>query len=145
MDNFFSSGEEQFSSTRLLLDRLEKAIENLTYISETDSEIVAFSTDGKNGEAPFGNLIAELGLPSDSPVVEREFGQFFGRLTRVFEGANERAKLSAERFAKLRELLDRNLKDIRVIVIGTVRVTIVVAGYDIEGAFTGVRTSAVET
>lgn len=118
---------------------------NLTYISETDAEILPFSTKGKNGSDVIVNVLTELGLPSGTPFEEREFERLFARLTRVYEGANERSKLAAEQFSNLRKLLEENLEGIRVLVFGETRVTIVIAGYDIEGAFTGVRTSAVET
>lgn len=145
MNNFFSSSEEQVPSTRKLLDRLEKAVENLSYISETDAEIIPFSLAG-GSEGDFEpRLLESLGLSAESPITERAIDAVFGRLTRINEGANERSRESAERFSKLKELIERNLNDIRVLAIGSIRVTLVIGGTDTEGNFTGVRTFAVET
>ncbi len=145
MNNFFSSSEEQVRSTRILLDQLETAVENLFYISETDSEIVPFSIAGGSAKEFTSRLLESLGLPPKSLIAEREFDLVFGRLTRVHEGANERAKQSAERFRNLIELIERNLKGIRVLAIGSIRVTLIIGGIDVEGNFTGVKTFAVET
>ena len=125
--------------------RLEKSVGNLTYISETDAAILPFSIKGTELNELIPKVLSEFGLPSESPIAERDFEQFFARLTRVYEGANERSKQSAERFSTLRELLARNLKGIRVLAIGSIRVTLVIAGFDNEGSFTGIHTSAVET
>lgn len=140
---------EKKKSTRLAPDenpggQIRKAAEGLYYISETDAEILPF-TGAKTGAVTAENLLNQIGGKPDAPVEERDFETFFARLTKIQDWFGEEEKRAAEKFARLKETLERNLKDLKVFRIGRIEIDIYVVGLDSESRLAGIRTKAVET
>lgn len=127
-----------------LSERIRETSEGLYYISETDAEISPFA--GTKADAVTKeNLLRQTGNKPDAPVEERDFAAFFTRLTKIEDWFGEEEKHSAAKFARLKELLERNLKGLRVFKVGRIEIDIYVVGLDAQGNLAGIKTQAVET
>ena len=113
-------------------------------MSETDAEILPF-TGVKADAVTKENLLNQMGKPSDSPVEERDFTEFFTRLTAIKDWYGDEEKATAAKFAALKDLLENNLKDLKVFKIGKIQLDIYAIGLDANGNLTGIQTKAVET
>ena len=125
-----------------LAERIKKACEGLFYISETDAEITAFI--GEQAEAVNGETILKQ-TKSDGAVEERDFEDFFKRLSEVQEWFGEEETTNANKFAKLKDILQKNLKDIKVFKVGRIELNVYAVGLDANNILTGIQTKAVET
>jgi len=140
--------EKKKSTESTLADKLAKQLretaEGLYYISETDAEISPFvgaRTDAVTKE----NLLLQTGNKPDAPVEERDFAGFFTRLTKIQDWFGDEEKQTAAKFTRLKELLEKNLKDLKVFKVGRIEIDIYIVGLDGEGNLTGIKTKAVET
>ncbi|HYP50404.1 MAG TPA: nuclease A inhibitor family protein [Pyrinomonadaceae bacterium] len=125
-------------------ERIRETSEGLYYISETDAEISPFA--GTKADAVTKeNLLRQTGNKPDAPVEERDFATFFTRLTKIEDWFGEEEKQAAAKFARLKELLERNLKDLRVFKVGRIEIDVYVVGLDAQGNLAGIKTQAVET
>lgn len=127
-----------------LAKRVKKIVRGLYYISETDAEILPF-TGAKAESVDKETLLAQIGGAVDSQVEERSFDDFFSRLTGIQDWFGDEEKESAQKFSELKEILQKELKDLKVFKIGNVELDIYVVGLDAENILRGVRTKAVET
>jgi hypothetical protein len=135
--------EEKIADTSIA-ELIEKAAEGLYYISETDAEILPFA-GSKAESVTKEEFLKQTQNKSDVPVEERNFDDIFQRLTTISDWFGEEEKRKAEKFAELRDLLVKNLKDLKVFVIGKIQVDIYFVGLDAQGNLTGIQTKAVET
>ena len=104
--------------------RIEEAIKDLMYLSETD--------------APFEAV--------DAASFERvSFNEFFAPLITVYEGANEATRTEAAKFAGLKSLLESRLTNLTVFKFGAINKEIYIIGLDEDKRWRGVKTRAVET
>ncbi len=141
MANFFT---ENSLSSEDFFEALKTACEGLIYISETDAPITPVS--GPEAKAVTASLILEyIAKDGDPPVEEKNFDEFFDRLTAVQDWHGDREKEKTKKFLELRQLLEENLGDLKVFRIGRVRIDILVAGLDSGRRLAGIRTTAVET
>ena len=136
------SAHEDKSEARSQGD-LEAACRSLTFISETDADVIPFSAQ-KPAARSLDSYLAALGITS-TDIEEREFGKFFGRLTAEKDWHGPREKQRSKRWSELRDVLEKNLEDIRVIRVGKIRLDIYIAGVDANGRLAGVKTKAIET
>ncbi|HEY0049330.1 MAG TPA: nuclease A inhibitor family protein [Pyrinomonadaceae bacterium] len=125
-------------------EQIRKASEGLYYISETDAEISSF-TGTKADAVTRENLLSQTGNNRDAPVEERDFTDFFTRLTKIQDWFGDEEKRTAAKFSRLKELLERNLKDLKVYKVGRIEIDIYVVGLDAQGNLAGIKTKAVET
>ncbi|MGD9629522.1 MAG: nuclease A inhibitor family protein [Pyrinomonadaceae bacterium] len=127
-----------------LISRLEKLCGRLNFVSETDSPVEPFTISSAEGDADaeFERMIVSQ---NKGPIEEIDPSIFFDRLTKEKEWHTGREKKAAADYAKLENLLRENLKGLRVLRVGSVRVDIYVAGHSSPNTITGVRTRAVET
>ena len=127
-----------------LAEQIRKAAEGLYYISETDAEIFPFEgtkTDAVTKE----NLLSQTADKPDAPIEERDFEVFFTRLTKIQDWFGDEEKQTAAKFARLKELLESNLKNLKVFKVGRIEIDVYIVGLDSESKLTGVKTKAVET
>lgn len=132
------------TSADALAKRIEKASEGLSYISETDADISVFVGQ----QAEFVNketLLLQIKKASDISVKEKDFADFFLRLTQIQEWFGEEETQTANGFAYLREVLERNLRDLKVFKIGEIQLDVYVVGLEAGNLLMGVKTEAVET
>lgn len=126
-----------------LLEDMRTACTSLTFISETDADVVPFIV-AIPGSKSLRSYLKALDVAS-ADVEEIEFEKFFDRLTRERDWFGERERNRAEKFSKLRDFLAKHLRDLRVIRIGRIRIDIYVAGISSNGRLAGVKTKAIET
>jgi len=127
-----------------LTQQIKTAAEGLWYISETDAEIFPF-TGSKADSVTKENLLAQIGKSADTPVEGREFDQMFARFITIQDWFSDEEKATAEKFAALKSLLEKNLTDLKVFKLGQIEVEIYFVGLDTEGNLAGIQTKAVET
>lgn len=137
----FSAPEDK-SSAQFQRD-LKAACRSLTYISETDADVIPFVSQ-EPATRSIASYLAALEITSNE-IETREFDNFFVRLTSEKDWHGPREKQRSKLWSELRELLEKNLEDIRVIRIGKIRMDIYIAGVDASGRLAGVKTKAIET
>lgn len=132
------------ATTANLVELIEKAAANLFYISETDAEISAFV--GKQAKSVNRDtLMIQIESKADSPVEERNFTEFFARLTEIQDWFGAEETETASKFAGLKEVLENNLRDLKVFKVGKIHLDVYVVGLDAENVLLGVKTQAIET
>ena len=135
---------EKITDENQLADELKKVTEGLYYMSESDAEIYPFA--GKKVETiTKSELLDENKSPIETPVEERDFAEFFDYLTKFQDWFGEEEKNTARKYRELKELLENNLKCLRVYKIGKIELDIYIVGLDYENKIVGVRTKAIET
>lgn len=138
----FMSKEKKSASS--LAKRIKKITGNLYYISETDAEILPFK--GEKAEAANKEtLLAQICADRDAPVEERNFEDFFSPLTEIQDWFGAEEKKSARKFLELKDLLQKELKDMKVFKVGNIELDVYVVGLDSENILSGIKTQAVET
>jgi hypothetical protein len=113
-------------------------------MSETDAEIFPF-TGSKAERVSKENLLRQIGEPKETPVEERDFDQMFERFIKIQDWYGDEEKATAEKFAALKSLLEKNLTDLKVFKVGRLDLDIYFVGLDKEGKLAGIQTKAVET
>lgn len=127
-----------------LVEKIRNAAEGLYYISETDAEIEVF--EGKQAAAiTKEEVLSQAGDSSDKAVSEKNFSDFFAPLTEMQDWFGDEEKASAQKFAVLKDLLEKNLRDLKAFKVGKIQLDIYVVGLDANGKLLGIKTKAVET
>lgn len=127
-----------------LSKQIEKAIVGLYYVSETDAEIKSFV--GEKAEAVGKEtILSQSESATDSPIEEKDFTAFFARLTAIQNWFGDEEIETAKKFTQLKELLEKNLRDLKVFKIGKAELDVYVVGLDAENNLLGIKTKAIET
>lgn len=127
-----------------LAARIKETADGLFYMSETDAEILPFS--GKKAETiSSAELLNQIEGKKDSHIEEKDFTEFFARLTEIQDWFGDEERAAAQKFDTLKNLLQNNLRDLKVFKIGEIQIDIYVVGLDAENTLTGIQTKAVET
>lgn len=132
------------SSREKLGERLTEICNGLFYISETDAAIVPFF-GGQIQELARKEILTQTKSEENTNVEEKDFAEFFARLTEIQDWFGDEEKATAQKFAELRDLLKENLKDVRIFKLGNIQLDIYIVGLDAENRLVGVQTEAVET
>lgn len=122
---------------------LKAASRPLTFISETDADVIPF-TAGKPSGSSTAAYIAALKITSEQ-IEERGFEEFFERLTSAKDWHGPREKKRSQHWSELRDVLEKNLENLRVIRAGKIQIDIYIAGVNADGRLAGVKTKAIET
>jgi hypothetical protein len=141
MQDFFASERKNDDS---LFERIAERCEGLIYMSETDAPFTAFE-GGKAAGVNAAALAEIAGISRDVPVEEITVARFFDRLTTIQDWFGEREKENAKKFSELKNMLEKDLRDLKVFRFGSIRIDIIAAGTDQNGNVAGIRTFAVET
>jgi hypothetical protein len=127
-----------------LTARIKKAVRGLYFISESDAEILSF--EGKKAESVTKDVLLEQTGKTDNSVVEEKgFEEFFSKLTEIQDWFGDEEKESAAKFSDLKNLLQKELKDLKVFKVGQTEIDIYVVGLDARSILRGIKTQAVET
>lgn len=138
------SAEDFSPAKNKLFEQIKQISEGLYYISETDAEIKPFA--GEKAEAVSKEeILRQTGKEKDTSIEERDFTEFFAYLTEIQDWFGDEEKETAERFGKLKDLLEKNLKDLKVFKVGEIELDIYIVGLNEENRLMGVQTKAVET
>ena len=122
---------------------LKAACRSLTFISETDADVIPFAAK-KPASSSLESYLNALDITSKE-IEEREFEKFFERLTTEKDWHGPREKDRSKRWSELQRVLEKYLEDIRVIRAGEIRIDIYIVGVDASGMLAGVKTKAIET
>jgi hypothetical protein len=136
--------QENEETTGQFPDILRRVCAGLIYISETDAPVVPF-LGGKAARVSNDAILQYADPKPRGEMSEVAFGPFFERLTTVREWYGTAEITMTQRFLELQRLLEENLTDLKVFMIGTIQLDIFAVGLDREGRLVGVRTKAVET
>jgi hypothetical protein len=105
--------------------------------------------ENKQPEKPSatGNLLKELNSASEGLFYtsEKTLDEFFEQPTQLQDWHGDEEKAQVEKFIRLKELISKNLRDVKVFKIGEVEVDIYIVGINADGKLAGVKTKAVET
>lgn len=123
---------------------ISEAVAGLTYMSETDAEILPFAGQ-KTDSVTKENLLHQIGKSNDLKIEEKDFSEFFEPLLKIQKWFGEDERKMTENFAKLKDLLQHNLIQKKVFRIGKKEIDIYVVGLDAENILRGIQTKAVET
>ncbi len=124
--------------------QIKKITDGLFYTSETDAEILPFT--GKKAQAVTSEeILAQTENEANSPVEEKDFTEFFSRLTEIQDWFGDEEKTAAKKFTDLKDLLEKKLKDLKVFKVGKIQLDIYAVGLDAECNLMGIQTKAVET
>ncbi len=124
--------------------QIKEACKGLYFISETDAEISPFF--GKQaGTVTKEEILSQTESAINAPVEERSFAEFFARLTEIQDWFGDEEKATAQKFADLKDLLERNLRDLKVFKVGKIQLDVLAVGLDAENNLLGIKTKAVET
>ena len=127
-----------------MIDTFAQVSNGLVYISETDAEVVPF-IDGEADAVTKELVLKAAGLPDDTHVEEVDFDQFFARLSAVKDWYGDEETKRAGQYARLSDVLQGYLRDLKVFRFGRVQIEIYIAGLDESDHLAGIRTWAVET
>jgi hypothetical protein len=127
-----------------LAEQIKKAAQGLWYMSETDAEIFPF-TGSKADSVTKETLLKQLGRSNETPIEERDFEQMFARFIKIEDWFGDEEKATAEKFAALKSLLEKNLTNLKVFKVGKINLDVYFVGLDAEGNLAGIQTKAVET
>ena len=127
------------------LSNLQRAIDGLFYLSESDEPFVLVHGPKKTRPIDRAAILKLSSLPSNTHVETQSVEEFFADLTKDedWHGAEEKAEV--QKYRKLREVITQGLTDVKVFRAGKVKVDIFIVGRTPDGALAGVRTKAVET
>lgn len=125
------------------LQTIGDAAKDLLFPSESDFPIEVYEY-GEN-EPTLDDVRERLGADVNARVEETTSSSLFEGLTSAPDDASDNEKSSAARFAKLVEVLETELKDVRVYRIGATDIEVVVLGHHESGSWLGVKTKVVET
>jgi Nuclease A inhibitor-like protein len=140
-----SSGKKsKNSSENSLIGELTNAVKGLYYISETDAEIFPFSGQ-KVSEISRLEILRQTENSEGCEVEERDFNEIFDRLTTIQDWFGKNEIDRAEKFLKLRKILENHLRDLKVFKLGRIKKEIYFVGVDSENFLKGIKTIAVET
>lgn len=135
---------ETVSNQDDLLEQIKNASEGLYYISETDAEITPFI--GSVAESVSKEeVLRQTKNALTTTIEERSFAEIFKRLTKIQDWYGEEETATVSKYAVLKELLEKNLKDLKVFKIGTIELDVYFVGLNAEGVLMGIKTKAVET
>ena len=123
---------------------LGKACEGLVYISETDAPVIPYRGP-KVDRSIKESLVAAVGAQSKGTAVEDDPERFFARLTAEKAWFGPAEIKTAKKFQMLKRILTEDLRDLKVVRFGSIRIDIYVVGIDSDGTIMGISTKAVET
>ena len=127
-----------------LVRQIARCCVGLVYISETDAPITVFTGDAVHELDP-RSMCASAHLPEGLQVTEADFEKFFSRLTTIEPWHGDLQREQIKKFLELKQLLEENLRDLKVFKVGEIRKNVYAVGLDDDNYVIGVSTCAVET
>ncbi len=124
-----------------LIKELAELCGPLVYISEIDSPVETFFSDGEFPET----FLVDQRTAAEAKIEIANADDFFEKLTRERDWHNGADKKRVAKYRKLEAFMKANLRDILLYRIGRIRIDVYVVGIDEEGNSVGIQTKAVET
>lgn len=149
------------ATTNEVLAKLEEAASGLLYPSETDAPLTPFRWTGEavtgtgsaagdasakgaagGAEPSRDTILSSIGKDAATPVEAMSVEELFAPVTEEREGEDPS---DARRFQALKELLSKELTDLRVLRVGSADIDVYVLGKHASGEWLGLKTRVVET
>lgn len=127
-------------------EQLEAALSGLTYQSESDYplELLHWKKTAESGlSAEF--VREQLGLSTDVNIEEQDPQKFLQECSLVQPWFGDEERAMARRFKALQDLLNQELKNMKLFRSGETEITVVLVGEDGSGDLSGFKTISVET
>ena len=129
-----------------LLTTLGAAASGLLFPSESDYPLTPYRWVGTDGAEPSpAALIQAEGRKADTPVETRTVRALFEPLFVLQADATEEEKADVARYRALVDLLEAELRDLRVYRVGAVEIDVYVLGRHPSGEWLGLKTRVIET
>ena len=132
------------STSDILAKNIKAAAEGLSYTSETDAEIKLF-TGGTAKTLTSAAVLEQTKNPANAAIEEKDFNEFFSRLTEIQDWFGDQEKETVQKFGQLKSVLENNLRELKVYKIGKTQLNVYVLGLDENDKLLGIKTKAVET
>lgn len=131
-------------------DQLEKTLGQLTdgllMQSETDAPFEFFYFENPEKEPLNRETVAHIAGKTTAEEIETvSLDHFFRNMVRTYPEDGEERKQDAERFKKLQQTLQEELKDVEAYRAGNTSITVYILGKTENGDIAGLRTLIVET
>lgn len=124
--------------------QLREATRGLLFMSESDYPFEIVRWEGSEELSP-EYLRRVEGQEAAAPVGEQRLADFFRVAAGEQEWKDESGLQLARKYQRLLQLLEANLKDVRVYRVGAVNVGVYVVGRSAAGNWLGISTRVVET
>lgn len=134
----------------LAIDSLERVVEGLTWMSESDypfkvSQIdVGLLPDRPNLLAP-KELLQLMGNDADAFVEEIGIKNFFASAIQSQDWHGEADRQRVQRFQTLLQWIEQHLSDVKVYRVGTIEIDVYIIGKTESGTWISLSTKAIET
>lgn len=125
-----------------LQEEIAELTDNLLYPSESDEPVHPVIWREIEQLTP-QELLALTG--ENGEVKQQGVNQFFAAVTQEEDWFGEEERHTCHRFRQLRELLEKQLKDLRVYRVGKGEAKVYLVGKAADGSWQGVETVVVET
>ncbi|MFN7134399.1 MAG: nuclease A inhibitor family protein, partial [Myxococcales bacterium] len=122
----------------------EAAVDGLLFMSESDYPFDYVQFPGA-GKASAQDLAKLLGRPAGTPVEQRSMDDFFNPRTQPQSWWEPEQHVDAQKYRQLRQTLEGNLTDLRVVRVGEIEIGVYLVGRNRFGDLVGVRTTSIET
>ncbi|MBP7821823.1 MAG: hypothetical protein KA010_02790 [Saprospiraceae bacterium] len=126
------------------VEDFESAVKDLLVISESESNIFVEEW-GETNAIQIAWVLEQLGLDASTPYSEIDPMVFLDKYATQKEYFDDYQKQEAMRFLSLKTLISEQLTDVKAFKIGSVRFTVIIAGYLSECNVLALRMKVVET
>jgi hypothetical protein len=124
---------------------LQKLVENLLWMSETDAQLHVFCWENGAAIQSKEQLLKQTKHPAIDPVEEVDLDQFFEPAITEQDWFGDEEKETAARYRSLLSALKQNLSDIKVYRVGEVEIDVYIVGLTEAKNIIGIATQVVET
>ena len=124
---------------------LKTATKGLLYFSESDEPFDVFEWKGGKGPLTEKQVLGFSGHEANTPVEKVSLEKFFAGLTKEEHWHGDKEKATVKRYQGLLAVINEHLTEPQVFRVGEVEIVVYVVGKAEEGAWVGVKTTAVET
>jgi len=131
-------------SEREFITQLELACQDLWWFSEAEYPLeTVYWQDVKDFNEQY--LLQRQDLSRETEIAIREFDNFFHSVTQPQPWHNEAEKQEVRQYQALKDLLAKNLVDLRVYLLGEIEIDVYVLGKTKQKAIAGIKTKIVQT
>lgn len=129
-----------------ILKKISSASSDLLWLSESDYPFEAITFSQKDlPEMQEGILLKKLDKQADTLVKKIEFEKFFQRATKEEDWHNTSDKATVKQYQKLVNLLQNNLHNLQVYLLGEIEIDVYILGQLPSGDWAGLSTKMVQT
>lgn len=126
---------------RQFIQNLKQAIADLLWFSEAEYPFEIVYWQGIDEVS----LLQHYNYPAQTPVQTKEFLSFFASATTEKQWHNETERAEVKRYQELVSLMQDNLSDLQVYLVGEVEIEVYILGKTRHQAIAGLKTKIIAT